>query len=223
MVRRSMSSRAGSEYPTRTEGAAEFAQYGTDYLVDLPGYGPAPNPRRDVMLQNHANAFARCLEPEDIDCPSLVGPSMGSQVITWPVLNSPETTDRIALLAPTMDPVAPGFWHATGPSLRGIFTREPPAVNAIVSVDYFFRRGILYYLKQTVYLLADRIEDRLSLHALKGLLIRGDRDCICADGSTRRVAGPLRDGGYAEVPGPHVFLFTDQPRIAALVAHLERA
>lgn len=264
-----MSSRAESEFPTRTEGgatyytrrivyddlavvirrfppvegapidgrpfvlvhglgvssryfhpsAAQLAKYGTVYLVDLPGYGSAPDPHRDVTIKDHADVLARYLDAEGIDRPVLVGHSMGTQVVSQLVLDSPSVTDRIVLLAPTMDPDARGFWHATARLMRDILTREPLAVKAVVSIDYFFRCGIPYFLRQTPHLLADRIEDRLPLLEVKGLVVRGDRDCICPEGWTRRVAGLLKDGSYAEVPGPHVVMFTDPPRVAALIAN----
>jgi pimeloyl-ACP methyl ester carboxylesterase len=267
-VRRGMSSRGESDYPTRTEGdasyftsrilyddlavvirrfpvvpdapvggrpfvlvhgigvssryfhpaAAELARLGIVYLVDLPGYGSAPNPHRDVSIADHAGVLARFLAATGIESPVLVGHSMGTQVVTQLALDYPQTTDRIVLLAPTMDPAARGFWPATGRLMRDILTREPPQVNAIVSIDYFFRCGIPYFLKQTRHLLADRIEDRLPLLRAKGLVIRGDRDCICPPDWCREVTGLLVDGRYAEVKGPHVIMFTDPVRIAQLIA-----
>ena len=198
--------------------AAELAKYGTVYLVDLPGYGSAPNPRRDVTIPDHARVLGRYLEAEGIERPILVGHSMGTQVVTQLALDSSTTTDKIVLLAPTMDPDARTFWHAAGRLVRDILFSEPPAVNAIVSIDYFFRCGIPYFLKQTKHLLGDRIEDRLPLLDVKGLVIRGDRDGICPEPWTRRVADLLRQGSYSEVRGPHVVMFTDPPRVAALIA-----
>lgn len=203
--------------------AAELAKLGNVYLVDLPGYGSAPNPRRDVTIADHADVLARFLAAENIEQPILVGHSMGTQVVSQLVLDSPETTDKIVLLSPTMDPDARGFWQATGRLMRDIFTRETPEVNALVSVDYFFRCGIPYFLKQTKHLLTDRIEDRLPLLETSGLVIRGDRDCICPEGWTRRVAELLQDGSYVEVPGPHVIMFTAPAEVAALIAEHARA
>ena len=116
-------------------------------------------------------------------------------------------------------PAARGFWHGTGRLMRDIITCEPPAVNAIVSIDYFFRCGIPYFLRQTKHLLANRMEDRLPVLDVKALVVRGDRDCISPEKWTRRVAGLLKNGRYAEVPGPHVIMFTDPPRVAALIAN----
>jgi pimeloyl-ACP methyl ester carboxylesterase len=36
--------------------AAQLAQRGHVYLVDLPGYGSVPDPRRDVTIADHARA-----------------------------------------------------------------------------------------------------------------------------------------------------------------------
>jgi pimeloyl-ACP methyl ester carboxylesterase len=176
-----------------------------------------------VSIAEHADVLARFLVAEGIDAPVLVGHSMGTQVVSQLVLDHPGVTDRIVLLAPTMDPTAREFWHAAGRLMRDILTCEPARVNAIVSVDYFFRCGVPYFLRQTRHLLADRIEDRLPLLEVKGLVIRGDKDCVCPEGWTRRVAGLLKDGSYAEVPGPHVIMFTDPPRVAALIADHARA
>lgn len=203
--------------------AAELAKYGSVYLVDLPGYGSAPDPHRPVTIRDHAGVLAKFLAADGIDAPILVGHSMGTQVVTQLALDYPQVTDRLVLLAPTMDAAARGFWRATGRLLRDILTREPPRVNAIVSVDYFFRCGIPYFLKQTRFLLADRIEDRLPRLDVKALVIRGDRDCICPPEWTRHVAALLRDGSYAEVRGPHVIMYTDPKRIAALIADHARA
>src|ERR1700712_2558914 len=46
--------------------AAELAKYATVFLVDLPGYGSAPNPRRDVAIADHAGVLARFLDDAGI-------------------------------------------------------------------------------------------------------------------------------------------------------------
>jgi pimeloyl-ACP methyl ester carboxylesterase len=203
--------------------AAELAKYATVYLVDLPGFGSAPDPHRDVSIVDHAGVLARFLSSEGIERPVLVGHSMGTQVVSRLALDYPEVTDRIVLFAPTMDPAARTFWRAAGRLVRDVVTQEPPRVNLIVSVDYFFRCGIPYFLRQVPHLLADRMEERLPALAVKGLVLRGDEDRISPEGWTRRVAGLLRDGSYATVRGPHVAMFTDPKRVAALIADHARA
>lgn len=203
--------------------AARLAKRGEVFLVDLPGFGSAPNPHRDVTIADHAAVMARYLTAEGIGAPILVGHSMGSQVVSQLSLDHPELTDRIVLLAPTMDPAARRFWTAAGRLLRDVFVYESPAVALIVSVDYFFRCGIPYFLKQTRHLLADRIEDRLPLLVAKTLVLSGSRDPISPPNWSRAAAKLLRDGTFVEVNGPHVIMFSDPDRVTELIAGLADA
>ena len=269
MARRSMASRAESEYPTGTEGdatfftrrilyddlavvirrfpsapgvpaggrpfvlvhglgvssryfhpaAAELAKQGSVYLVDLPGYGSAPDPRREVTIVDHAGVLARFLEAEQIRDPVLVGHSMGTQVVSQLVVDFPGVTDRIVLMAPTMDPAARTLAAAATRLLRDIL-KEPARVKAIVAVDYLIRCGIPYFLRQVPQLLDDRIEERLPRITAKSLVMRGNGDVISPDGWSRVVTNLLMDGTFVTVEGPHIVMFTDPVSVAAeIVRH----
>jgi pimeloyl-ACP methyl ester carboxylesterase len=198
--------------------AAELARYGPVYLVDLPGYGSAPDPHRDVTIVDHAGVLATFLKAEGIDDSVLVGHSMGTQVVSRLALDYPELTNSIVLMAPTMDPAARTFWRAARRLLTDIVRHESPRANLLIAVDYFFRCGIPYFLRQVPHLLNDRMEDRLPRLAVKGLVIRGDKDVISPEGWSREVAGLLKQGTFTIVDGPHVVMYTDPKRVAALIA-----
>ncbi len=202
--------------------AAELAQYGPVYLVDLPGYGSAPNPHRDVSIVDHAGVLAEYLKAEGIENPVLVGHSMGTQVVSRAALDYPELTDSLVLIAPTMDPAARTFWTATRLLLTDIVLHEKLRANLLISADYFIRCGVPYFLRQVPHLLTDRIEDRLPRLAVKGLVLRGNADVISKEGWSREVAGLLKQGSYATVDGPHVVMFADPARVAALIANHAR-
>ena len=203
--------------------AAELARYGPVYVVDLPGFGSAPDPRRNVTIVDHAGVLARYLAAEGIVNPVLVGHSMGSQVVSRLALDFPDVTSSIVLMAPTMDPAARTFGRAARRLLADIVLHEPARVNLIVSVDYFFRCGIPYFLRQVPNLLDDRMEHRLPRLTAKALVLRGDKDVISPEGWAREVAGLLRQGSYATVQGPHVVMYTDPKRVATLIAEHGRA
>jgi pimeloyl-ACP methyl ester carboxylesterase len=198
--------------------AAELAKLGTVFLVDLPGYGSAPDPHRDVSIVDHAGVLAKFLAAEGIDRPILVGHSMGTQVVSRLAFDYPNVTDRLVLIAPTMDPDARRFFTAAARLMRDSILHEPAAVKALNLVDYLFRCGIPYFLRQVPHLLDDRIEDRLPELDVKALVMRGEKDVISPEGWSRRVAGLMKDADYATVPGPHVVMFTDPPRVAELIA-----
>lgn len=203
--------------------AAELTKYGPVFVVDLPGYGSAPDPHRDVTIVDHAAVLAKYLAAEGIANPVLVGHSMGTQVVSRLALDYPDATSSIVLMAPTMDPAARTFGRAARRLLTDILRYEPPRVNLVVSVDYFFRCGIPYFLRQVPHLLEDRMEDRLPRLAAKSLVLRGDKDVISPEAWSREVAGLLRQGSYATVAGPHVVMYTDPKRVAALIAEHGRS
>jgi pimeloyl-ACP methyl ester carboxylesterase len=203
--------------------AAELARTGRVFTVDLPGYGAAPDPRRDVTIEDHANALAGVVAEiaerwPQAGPPVLVGHSMGSNIIVRLAAEHPDVAKRIALMAPVLQPEWRTFWPAARRLLADAF-REPPSVFGIAFTDYFLRTGPRYLLKQTTHLLADSPEDLLPTLQADVLIVCGDRDTIVPNAWGQRLAelgGSLR---YLRVRGPHVIMHTDPVRIAA---HLVR-
>jgi pimeloyl-ACP methyl ester carboxylesterase len=196
--------------------SAELAQRGEVYVVDLPGYGSAPNPRRDVSIADHAGVLGRFIDEVGLDHPVLVGHSMGTQVVSRLAVDQPELSDRVVLMAPTIYPPERQLWRQSLHLLHDI-AMELPWVNAIVVTDYFFRCGVPYFFAQSKHLLGDRIEDRLPSLRAKTLVLRGDHDPIVPRGWAEQVAALVPDGRYAEVEGPHIVMWSDPKGTAALI------
>lgn len=193
--------------------AVELAKTGAVYLVDLPGYGAAPDPRRDVTLADHAAVVASFLRETDLVNPVMVGHSMGTQIVSLLAARHPDVTDRIVVLAPTMEPVARTPGRAIGRLLHDA-TREPPIVFWIAITDYLFRCGLPYLLRQMPHLLNDRIEDRVGTHRAKTLVINGDRDTVASTPWARKLGTSDEHTTFHEVNGPHVIMHTDPVMIA---------
>lgn len=199
--------------------AVELAKHGTVYAIDLPGYGSSPTPPRNPELADHAAVVAELVRTRELVNPVLVGHSMGTQIVTQMAVDDPGLTDRLVLIGTTLAPRLRTLARASA-SLLVDMLREPPHSNLIVGVDYFFRCGVPYYLRQLPLLLTDSIEDRLGHVRAKTLVIAGDHDPIAGDGWSRRVAGAIPDAAFHEVEGPHVVMFTDPVGTAELiVAH----
>ncbi|CAN5557154.1 alpha/beta hydrolase [soil metagenome] len=193
--------------------AAELAKRGTVYLVDLPGYGAAPDPKREVTIVDHANVLAKFLTAAQLDHPVLVGHSWGSQVVSRLAVDHPGVVDHLVLMAPTLVPGARTFWRSIRLLLVDGF-REPLRVNLIAAGDYLFRCGIPYGMRQMPYLLEDRIEDRLPAITAKTLVLRGDRDPIVEEPWAREVTSLVPGADYATVAGAHVVMYTDPVGVA---------
>ncbi len=193
--------------------AAELAATGRVFLIDLPGYGTAPDPRRDVSIADHAEVLAGFLRRLEVPDPVLVGHSWGAQVVSMLAQRHPEVPRTVVLLSPTLEPSARTAWRAIGHLLRDA-TREPPAVFWIAVTDYLVRCGLRYLLRQMRHMLADRPEDRVGEHRAHTLVVNGDRDPIVSTTWARRLADAHPDGEFHEVRGPHVIMHTEPATIA---------
>ena len=193
--------------------AAELAQHGTVYLVDLPGYGAAPDPRRDVTIADHASVLASVLRRAGLEDAVLVGHSWGSQVVSMLAHDHPEVTQRIVLMAPTLEPDARTFWRATRNLLHDSL-REPPVVFGIAVTDYLLRCGVPYLMRQVPHMLADRIEQRVAGLRARVLVVNGDRDPIVSPRWATELSDLSARVEFREVHGPHVIMHTDPEMIA---------
>lgn len=200
--------------------AAELARTGGVYLVDLPGYGSAPNPKRPVSISDHARVLAAVeLTESHLVNPVIVGHSMGSQVVSRVSIDFPTVSNRIVLMAPTVFPEYRSFRVATAKLLKDIW-KEPWRVKLIAGADYLFRCGIPYFLKQVPFLLEDHIETRMPDIRARVLVMCGDADVIVPREWAMSLAELVHQGDFAEVIGPHVVMFTDPVSVAReIVAH----
>jgi pimeloyl-ACP methyl ester carboxylesterase len=193
--------------------AAELAKSGRVYLIDLPGYGAAPDPRRAVTIDDHAEVLAGFLRQLPFDDPVIVGHSWGAQVVSSLARRHPGIPRTVVMLSPTLEPSARTTWKAIGHLLHDA-TRERPAVFWIAVTDYLVRCGLRYLLKQMPYMLADRPEDRVLEHRTHTLVVNGDRDPIVSTTWARELADAHPDAEFREVRGPHVIMHTDPVMIA---------
>ena len=197
--------------------AAELAKRGSVYLVDLPGYGAAPDPRRDVSIADHAGVLARVLLDSHLHNPVLVGHSMGSQVVSRLAVDSPRVTDRIVLMAPTMPAGERSFWPAAWRLIvDGV--RNPLRANLIIGWDYFVRCGLPYFFRQLPHLFGDHIEDRLAAIPASTLVLTGDNDLVVPRDWARVVADGIPDSRLATVPGPHLIMYSAPVEVARHIA-----
>jgi pimeloyl-ACP methyl ester carboxylesterase len=194
-----------------------LAHHGDVWLVDMPGYGTAPKPPINPSVADHARVLGEFLDRHGISRPVLVGHSMGAQFVTKLAEVRPEVTDRLVIIGPTTEakartPLRQG-WR-----LFREFVIDPWRVKAVVGVDYLFRCGPSYYLKQLPLLFEDHIEKRMPLLTeARVLVMRGRNDPIAPRDWCRALAGSAFDGSFVEVAGPHVVMFTDPARVSQLL------
>lgn len=207
--------------------AAELARTGRVFVVDLPGYGAAPDPRREVSIQDHAAVLHGVLltlaERWPLPGPPiLVGHSMGSQVVAELALRHPELAPRIVLMAPAMPPHLRAYLPATLGLVRDAL-REPPPVWGVIGVDFLVRSGLPYMARQAPHMFAYALEEHLPAMDGELLVVCGDRDPLVPAWYGRCLAGLVPQAEYAEVAGPHVVMHSAPGRVAAIILNFVRA
>ena len=115
--------------------AEQLAISGEVFLIDLAGYGSAPDPKRDVSIQLHSQVLGTFLQRAGIENPVLVGRSMGTQVGSQLAFDAPEVSGRLVFIAPTVNLPDRRFSTEAKALLRDI-TMESMRCNLIISTDY---------------------------------------------------------------------------------------
>lgn len=187
--------------------AAALAHDANVWLIDLPGYGSSPKPRRDVPVEEHARVLGLVIAASEATEPVLVGHSMGCQVVTEIAATMPGLTDSLVLLSPVTNPARRTARRQLLDLMRDFF-REPPRADAFGLYSYFFTGRSLYYLKQVPHMIGYPIEERLRLVEAETLVVVGERDPIVPVEWATHAAALAPRGSLAVVPGAHVIMYS---------------
>ena len=195
----------------------ELAGTATVYTLELPGFGSAPTPGRQLKMEDFGRIAVQALESAGIRGAQWVGHSMGCQVVVEMALAAPDAASSIVLLGPTINDAERS---APLQALRLLqdCLGEPAAVNGILLADYLFRAGPRWYLKTLPVMIRHRMEERLAGVQPPVLLVRGGRDPVVRADWIARLAATRPGTLTAELPGqPHVLMYTRPVETAALL------
>ncbi|MCZ2402186.1 alpha/beta hydrolase [Paenarthrobacter sp. Z7-10] len=194
--------------------AAQLARHGTVLLIEMPGFAANANPRRPLTVPDFAHLVERALEQLDCGPATIIGHSMGCQVVVEVAILNPAAVTSLVLLGPTVNRKERTAWKQ-GLRLLQDTCLEPPAVNFIVFSDYA-RCGLRWYLKTLPQMLGHRLEERIGLVSTPVLILRGKRDPIVPERWTRELAEACRNGTAETIEGgAHVMMFRHAAAVAA--------
>jgi pimeloyl-ACP methyl ester carboxylesterase len=155
--------------------AGELAKTYRVYVLDLPGYGTTPKPKRPLSVAELGDVVNRVIQKINIVDPALIGHSMGCQIIAQAERRQPGYKGLV-MISPTINKDERSLplqaWRLFCDGFK-----EPPTTNAAIFQDYL-RMGPIRYLRTTRLMLEDAIE--VSLEHIKApvLFMRGTRDGI---------------------------------------------
>lgn len=146
------------------------------YIPDLPGYGKSGKPKHTLTIIELADALAAWMDAIGLEKATLLGNSMGCQIIANFALRYPQRIERAILVGPTMDPQARTAHQEIVRWLLNI-PGEPISLFPVVFLDYL-QIGFRRFVQTFRYALQDRIEEHLPHMHIPTLVVRGGRDTV---------------------------------------------
>lgn len=193
-----------------------LARQGETHSLDLPGFGAAAKPGRQLSVAEHAGAVAETLDTLGTGPVVVVGHSMGTQFATELAIIRPDLVSRVVLIGPVVDSARRTVLRQALALARDSFL-ESPALNGILLTDYL-RTGPRWYLTELPIMMSYELENRLALVGQPVLVVRGSRDQIATSAWCQKLAATAVKGRFLEIPAqPHNMQYGAAAHTAAAV------
>lgn len=183
------------------------------HVLELPGFGRARKPAAPLSVAELADVVNGYVAAVGLDRPTLVGHSMGGQIVVEAALQEPDRVLTVVAMGCVVDP---GARTAPQQGLRLLWDllRETPSANWAVLRDYV-RTGPRWYLATVPLMLAYRTEEAVLRLRVPLLVVRGARDPIVSREWSEQLSRLAPVARFVEVPGAaHVVMHT-HPHVVA--------
>ena len=179
--------------------AERLAGRTTVAVPDLPGFGPTPAAERALDVEGLAGVLGAWLRASGLAGATVVGHSVGAQVVVRLAAEHPELVGRAVLTGPTGDPGARTAAHY-GVRWARCWRHEPldlhrlAAREALTLSPGLAGRTLRHAVAEPTAALLARV-------AAPTLVIRGEHDHLAPEAWCRAAAALLPDGRLATVAG----------------------
>lgn len=166
--------------------------------IELPGIGASPRVAVPADVAGLADVLADWLRATSRHPTTLVGNSMGCQVVTDVAIRHPDLVDRLVLIGPTVDRHRRNLLRQAGLLLVDA-TRERVSLVLTVLTDSALTSSIATstYIRAA---LRHRIEDRLPLVRVPVTIVRGERDPMVGQAWVEELASLAPDAKLIVLP-----------------------
>ncbi len=175
---------------------AHLQSHGRVWTIDLPGYGETPEPPRTPTIARMADTVAAYLHSRDVTGATLVGHSMGTQVVASLAVRHPDLVGDLVLAAPTVDDQArhilTQFWRLLS-DLQGESYRV-----LLLGAREYLRAGPHLGMKMKA-MITDVPEKIYPDIAAPTLVLRGQTDPVSPRAWSKKVVDLIPDATYMEL------------------------
>lgn len=179
--------------------ADELESDGRVVALDLPGFGESPEPSHSRTMADSGDLIAEFVRRLGIDNPVLIGHSMGTQVVVEAVARHPSLSDRIVLIAPTVNAAERTVRKQAWRMLQDLVDEDPRVIW--LGAVHYVKTGPRWFFRKLRAMLEHRIEDTLPRVHADVLVLRGADDRVCPRAWVATVTERLPHARMREIPG----------------------
>lgn len=184
--------------------------------LDLPGFGPSPEPDDSLSMQELADLVASALTALAPTPCIAVGHSMGTQIVAELAVRHPHLVERAVLIGPTVNPAERTGWQQAMRLVQDL-SNDPPIV-AMIGTRLYLQAGPRWYLRQLRAMLAHDIRPLLPRIGQPTLVIRGEDDRVAPADWVEQVVAALPDDRLAIAEGKgHEAMVTGAEPVARMI------
>ena len=202
--------------------AEQLAEHYEVAVLDLPGYGTAPDPKHTLSIAELGGVVAAYVRQVGDTPAILIGHSMGCQIVAQAARQDGGAASKLILLSPTVNKWERSRRLQAWRLLQDV-SQEPLAASLLIFGDYL-RMGVGRYLRTSRSMIEDKIEETLKGCATPTLIVRGGQDTIVSARWARYLQDRMERADLVEIPGaPHVVQFKKPAELAGVVRKFLRS
>jgi pimeloyl-ACP methyl ester carboxylesterase len=189
--------------------------HGRVIALDLPGFGEAPEPKRTLTMERHADLVAAYLRHMDAGPVVVIGHSMGSQIAAELAARHPSLVEGVILAGPTVDKAKRNI-AAQGSYLLRDLVGERPLVIWRGAREYL--RGGPHLIRKIKATVAHQPEKAFARIDAPVLVLRGEDDPLAPMSWCRQIIDAIPGAQLEVIPDHgHGTLITDSAPAARLI------
>ena len=195
--------------------AKELEQNFNVFALDLPGYGTTPKPKKALTIPQLADVVHLFILANHLTHATLIGHSMGCQIIAHLRDIQDGSVAKLILLAPTVNKNERSIVMQGIRLFQDTF-RESPAANFVIFKEYA-KMGPFRYLQTSRLMVRDIIETTMQKGTLPALIVNGEKDPIVPGPWTHFLSQSSPNVTRKEINSvPHAFHFSYPEKTAAV-------
>lgn len=185
------------------------------YVPDLPGYGESDKPEPPFNLSQLADILCKWMDAVGIKQATMLGNSLGCQIIVEFAVRHPNRLSSAILQGPTVDRNARTF----GEQLWRLILDAPNEApsQAFIQIEDYWKAGFSRVLHTFQMSLADPIEEKLPDVKVPTLVVRGEHDPLVPPEWAREIVNLLPQSQFVEIAGGGHTLNYKMPEAVARV------